>query len=418
MNDDNNNHENNSQQPINQYTTTPSLPLSHTLFTNTIYDYQREKHKLDNDLNEYFNEFINKKNKLNNNDEYTKIINKKFSKCNNPLCNHQKYSAKEEIKWNDTNEIKLTSIDTIGDLIELANYYHCKMRRYFNGIDLELLFDIKVHLEELNKMIGLVNIKEEIVNLIIHLLLIDKNTNTNNATNSDMLHCVITGSPGCGKTTFIEIYAKILTKMGISKSGHVVKVKRTDLIGKYLGHTAIQTQKKIDEAKGGILLIDEAYSLGNPEQRDSFSKECLDTLNQALSENKQEFICIIAGYANALDTSFFAYNEGLKRRFPFRFDILPYTSDELALILNKKIHEYQYKYIINFSLDDLKKIIKKYYRHFTNQGGDMETLFLNIKINHNKRIFLLPVDEKKKLLFVDIKNAIQKFIKLKGLNSN
>ena len=101
-----------------------------------------------------------------------------------------------------------------------------------------------------------------------------------------MLHCVITGSPGCGKTTFIEIYAKILTKLGISKYGHIVKVKRSDLIGKYLGHTSVQTQNKINDAKGGILLIDEAYSLGNPEGRDSFSKECIDTLNQALSEDK------------------------------------------------------------------------------------------------------------------------------------
>ena len=142
----------------------------------------------------------------------------------------------------------------------------------------------------------------------------------------DMMHAVITGSPGCGKTTFIEILAKIYVKMGILKKGHIVKVRRDQLIGKYLGHTAVQTQERITEATGGILLIDEAYSLGNPEGRDSFAKECIDTLNQALSEKKKDFICIIAGYKDALDSSFFAYNEGLRRRFPFRYDIAKYST--------------------------------------------------------------------------------------------
>ena len=397
--------------------TTKQTPQTNT---NKPDDYYNKKNKLDDEIEKYFDEFLpKKKNKLSNDDEYKTIKLKKYPKCNNKLCDHIKYIGDEEINWYNKNEIKIKSVDSVIELIKLSEYYHCRMRKYFNGIDLSLLFEIKEYLEELNNMIGLTNIKEEVVNLIIHLLLlIDKNNVSNpvnsNQISSDMLHCVITGSPGCGKTTFIEIYAKILTKLGISKFGQIVKVKRSDLIGKYLGHTAIQTQKKIDEAKGGILLIDEAYSLGNPEQRDSFSKECLDTLNQALSENKQEFICIIAGYAGALDTSFFAYNEGLKRRFPFRFDIQPYTSEELTLILNKKINEY-IEYDIQFELAKLKKIIKKYFRHFKNQGGDMETLFLNIKINHNKRIFLLPIEEKKKLLFSDIKISIEKFIKLKTL---
>jgi hypothetical protein len=404
----------------NDTSNSPNNSSKNSSYVNNSEDYLNHKKKLDQELDEYFNRFVPKKKIKLLLDDEKKF--KKYLKCNNELCDHQKYIGDEVNNWYLNNEIKLKSFDTIGDLINLSKYYHCKMRRYFNGIDLSLLFKIKQHLEELDKMIGMSNIKEEVVNLIIHLLLlIDKNNIYNpinsNQINYDMLHCVITGSPGCGKTTFIEIYAKILTKLGISKSGHIIKVKRSDLIGKYLGCTAAQTQKKIDEAKGGILLIDEAYSLGNPEQRDSFSKECLDTLNQALSENKHDFICIIAGYARELDSSFFAYNEGLRRRFPFRFDILPYTSEELALILDKKILEYR-EYDVQFDLGELKKIISIYFKHFTNQGGDMETLFLNIKINHNKRIFLLPVEEKKKLLLTDIKVAIEKFIKLKGTNED
>lgn len=378
-------------------------------------DMNKNNDNIDNDLDDCESDFNNwddlmpkKKIKLGHpNDIVPTNLNLKLKfKCLNCKCDHKKHID----RWTENNPICLTKINNLSDLILLSTYYHCKMRRFYNGIDLKILFGIKEHLEELDKMIGLTSIKEEIVNLVIHLMLI---SNSPSKTNTDMLHSVVTGSPGCGKTTFIEILSKILTKLGVLKSGHIVKVKRSDLIGKYLGHTAVQTQKKIDEAKGGILLIDEAYSLGNPEQRDSFSKECLDTLNQALSENKNDFICIIAGYANALDSSFFSYNEGLRRRFPFRFDILPYTPEELGMILNKKLFEYKY-WTIKFTLKELLKLINDNFKYFINQGGDMETLFLNIKIVHNKRIFLIPVEEKKDLLIGDIKESIDKFIKLKG----
>jgi hypothetical protein len=326
--------------------------------------------------------------------------------CENNMCDHKKYSS----KWMDNNKVELKNINTINDLIKLGKYYHCRMRKTYNGIDLKILLSISPYLNELNDMIGLSNIKEEIVNMVIYLLLMK---NSDKGLNSDMLHAVVTGSPGCGKTTFIEIISKIYTKLGVLKKGHIVKAKRSDLIGKYLGHTAVQTQQKINEAKGGILLIDEAYSLGNPEGRDSFSKECLDTLNQALSEDKSEFICIIAGYKNALDSSFFNYNEGLRRRFPFRFDISAYKSEELSLILMKKIKEYNY-WDIDFKQEQLDKQIKDNFKYFENQGGDMESLFLNLKIVHNKRVFLLSIEEKKKLIIGDIKESIDKFLKLKG----
>ena len=374
---------------------------------------------LDQDMILSSNGGKNKRIKFGLKGKYGKIIT---LECKNPLCDHKKHKSKEV--WESENPIKIQNVDNLGDIILLADFYHCKMRTHYNGIDLKILFGIKKHLVLLNEMIGLAEVKEEIVNLIIHLLLAKnlsensiKKTFEENQSNSDMFHSVVTGSPGCGKTTFIEILAKILTGVGILESGHIVKVKRSDLVGKYLGHTAVQTQKKIDEAYGGILLIDEAYSLGNPEQRDSFSKECLDTLNQALSENKSNFICIIAGYSDALDTSFFSYNEGLRRRFPFRFDISPYNYRELSLILDKKIREHINKYdcwTIQFSDKELAKLIEDNFGYFTSQGGDMETLFLNIKITHNKRIFLLDENEKKKLTLDDVKNSINKFIKFKG----
>ncbi len=373
-------------------------------------------------LNKNRNNNNNNNNNTDENEEENEFLGTPKAKyhCDNSLCDHKKYF----IRWYGNNPVKITKANTLVDLVELGKYYHCRMRKFHNGIDLKVLFEISNYLNELDSLIGLKDIKEEIVNMLIYLLVMKSYSNDkinqfnqdkekDNNINSDMLHAVITGSPGTGKTTFIEILAKIYTKLGFLKKGHIVKAKRSDLIGKYLGHTAAQTQAKINEAKGGILLIDEAYSLGNPEGRDSFSKECIDTLNQALSENKSEFVCIIAGYKDSLDSSFFNYNEGLRRRFPFRFDINKYTSDELAQIFMKKINEYKF-WEVEFTQEELNKLIGLNYKYFENQGGDMETLCLNLKIVQNKRVFLLPVLDKKKLLLTDVKESINKFIFLKG----
>ena len=339
-------------------------------------------------------------------------INPDITECANKLyCDHKLYDE----TWYSYNKIIITDVNTLDDLINLGKQYHCKMRVEYNGIDMQILFNLINSLTELNNMIGLNNIKSEIVNNIIYFLLMQNSSK--HAIQTEMLHAVITGSPGCGKTTFIEILAKIYVKIGILKRGQIIKVRRSDLIGKYLGHTAAQTQKKIDDAKGGILLIDEAYSLGNPDGKDSFAKECIDTLNQALSEQYKDFICIIAGYKDALETSFFSYNEGLKRRFPFRYDIEKYSSDELAMILLKRIYKYDY-WTLDFTTQNILDLIKEYYKKFHNQGGDMESIFLNMKIAHNKRIFLLPIEEKKILKLLDIKTAINKFIAVHKLNED
>jgi hypothetical protein len=373
-----------------------------------------EAERLERELRE-INEIIQFNKQWNYNEEYYTFVN---FPCENPLCDHKIHLE----NWEEENKILITTVNTIDDLINLGDCYHCKMRTEYNGIDMKILFKLKSPLTELNQMVGLGQIKSEIVNTIIYFLL---SKNLNKEINSDMMHAVITGSPGCGKTTFVEILSKIYVGLGVLKKGHIVKTKRSELIGKFLGHTAVQTQKKIEEAHGGILLIDEAYSLGNPEGRDSFAKECLDTLNQALSEQKSDFICIIAGYKNALDTSFFSYNEGLKRRFPFRYDIEKYTPDELSMILLKKIETYgcygvnkEPLWKIEFTKKQLENLIKENYKYFKNQGGDMESIFLGAKILQNKRVFLLSVEEKKKILLGDIKNSIDKFIQLHKLKEN
>ena len=307
----------------------------------------------------------------------------------------------EDIFYNDNeyDEIITKSIETIDDLIELGKLYDPKNPKKKYNINVKKLNDLIGPLTELNRMIGMKNVKQTVVDLIIYYLQ-DFEKYTDN-----MMHTVIYGPPGCGKTELANILAKIYCKMGIIKTNKVVKKKRSDLVGEYLGHTAKQTQRAIDEAKDGVLFIDEAYSLGNKELRDSFAKECIDTLNQNLTENKNKFICIIAGYKHALSKCFFAYNEGLERRFPFKFEVDPYTGEDLKNIFIKivKVNDW----ILHEDIPT--EFFENNINYFKFYGGDMETLFHFTKITHARRVFCLPKKDKKSINYKDVEKAFELF---------
>ena len=310
-------------------------------------------------------------------------------------------SLKEEEKEYEHIDVKIKSID---DLIELGKKYDSN-KRY--NIDLKTLNNLVTPLEELKKMIGMKSVKENIVDHIIFYLQKFDEEGLN-----DMLHTVIQGPPGVGKTELGKILSKIYLAMGILKNDKFIIAKRSDLIGKYLGHTASQTQKIIDSAKGGVLFIDEAYSLGNPEGRDMFSKECLDTINQNLTENKKNFLCIIAGYKEALENCFFSYNEGLSRRFSIRYTIEPYNPDELKQIFIKIVKSNNW--LISDDLDI--KIFQENKDDFKFFGGDMETLFFSCKVVHARRVFCLDAEAKKKITNNDLIEGLKIFKKNKGID--
>jgi len=310
-------------------------------------------------------------------------------------------------------------IKSLDDLIELGKMYDPLLKVRYN-IDLEKLADLVEPLEKLKSMIGLSNIKESIVGHVTYYLAnLEEDT-------QDMMHTVITGPPGVGKTRLGQILGDIYYNLGILKgtqtkkrgrnskikdNGYIFKIiKRSDLVGKYLGHTAVKTQKVIDSCEGGVMFIDEAYSLGNAEGRDSFSKECIDTINQNLTEKKSNFLCIIAGYKDALDKCFFSYNEGLSRRFTFRYNIEKYTAEELKLIFHEMVEKLGW----TINEKDIKtKFFEDNYSNFKNMAGDMETLLFNCKIVHGKRVFCKP-KEKKILTLEDIKNGFKRFNEGRG----
>ena len=191
-------------------------------------------------------------------------------------------------------------------------------------------------------------------------------------------------------------------------------VRRSDLIGQYVGSTAIKTQRAIDEAIGGVLFIDEVYSLGTGvEKHDTFAKEAIDCINQNLSENGDKFICIVAGYPAEIEKCFFSQNAGLKRRFPFKYSIEKYNSGELSKILEFKINSIKWKLDENLQLKEIEKFIEKNKDNFKNFGGDIDNLLLNIKIKHSLRIFGKNPELKKVVIMEDIKNGYDEYVKTK-----
>lgn len=331
--------------------------------------------------------------------------------CVNPLCDH---------KDGEMSTVENIEINCLDDLINLGKMFHCKRFTSYRNINMRILCNLVAPLTELNNMVGMHQVKREIINQIIFFLQgLNNNTRCWQCTDciyglpcaittEDMMHTVITGPPGVGKSALGQIMGKIYNAMGILDSEAFHVARRSDLIGKYVGHTAVKTQQFIDKCKGGVMFIDEAYSLGNKEGRDTFSKECIDTINQNLTE-RRDFLCIIAGYKESLDQCFFNYNEGLRRRFTFRYNITGYTGEELMQIFLKKVTLGDWHFDEDH-LHDLGVFFSENYQYFPNYGGDVETLFLNCKIVYARRNLFCDSDEERVLEMLDINRAFANLI--------
>ena len=296
------------------------------------------------------------------------------------------------------------NIDNISDIINIIEKYKLNNAVKYN-INMEALHNIKEPLEELNNMVGMIELKKNIVDQILYFV---QDLHKNKNTTGDFMHTVIYGPPGTGKTEIAKIMGKIYSKLGILNKGTFKKATRSDLIAGYLGQTALKTREVIKECIGGVLFIDEAYALGNPEKKDSFSKECIDTLCEALSDNKDNLMVIIAGYESELKECFFNYNQGLDSRFTWRFKTDNYTAENLYSIFVKKIGD------IGWSLHEDSKIdvsfFKKNYDYFKFFGRDIETILAKTKIAHSKRVFCKPEEEKKKIKLVDLEKGFNMYL--------
>ena len=183
---------------------------------------------------------------------------------------------------------------------------------------------------EINELVGLAPVKEYVFGLADNLQVQQRRAAAGLKTASLSMHMIFTGNPGTGKTTIARLVAKYLKAIGALRGGQLVEVTRADLVGRYTGHTAPLTNSVIESALGGVLFIDEAYSLYRGEQ-DSFGLEAIDTLVKGMEDHRDELVVILAGYTREMET-FLTANSGLASRFPNKIEFPDYTAEELLQI--------------------------------------------------------------------------------------
>jgi SpoVK/Ycf46/Vps4 family AAA+-type ATPase len=303
-------------------------------------------------------------------------------------------------KRNSRSLVKLENSPPVHSLKDLINIG--KTIRYFANIDTIMLWRLIPYLEQLQNLVGMKRLKESLFLQIIYYL---KKMHRRNQ-NEEYLHTVIQGSPGTGKTTVAKIIGKIYQALGVlSLTGKFKIAYRDDFIAEYLGQTAVKTRKLLNSCIGGVLVIDECYSLGNPENRDSFSKEALDILTGYLSEHKNDMCCILVGYEKDIQQCIFKGNSGLERRFPWVHTIEEYTPDDLAHIFMKKLKEMKWDKAFDHKF--VSKLIGRDKKLFKFAGGDIETFLSKCKMLHAKRVFNLDSEHQFVLTQKDLLNAIE-----------
>ena len=242
--------------------------------------------------------------------------------------------------------------------------------------------------EDLKELIGLKSIKHDVLELTdfrkIQKMRADSGMKTVPVSN----HLVFTGNPGTGKTTVARILARLYKKIGVLSKGQLVETDRSGLVAGYVGQTALKTQKKIEEAMGGVLFIDEAYSLAQgSSQGTDFGQEAVDTLLKAMEDHRDEFIVIAAGYTKPMET-FIHSNPGLKSRFNKFIEFPDYTIDELMQIFELNLKKYQYT-AKEEVLGEVKQLIMlnkaQNLENFANARA-VRNLFENIITNQARRI--------------------------------
>ncbi len=325
-----------------------------------------------------------------------------------PLSLYEQWQQEHEIQKLVVEEQKKVFIDfsvnKVSDLIEIAEKNPFIYGTQYN-IDLKILHEIKPELCLLNEMVGMKELKKNILDQLLYYL------QGFHKGSDDYKHTVITGPPGTGKTEIAKVLGNIYSKMNVIQKPQDVlkapfkKATRSDMIAGYLGQTAIKTKSLVAQTLGGVLFLDEAYSFGD----DSFSKECIDTLCELLSDQKDSLMVIIAGYETELNERFFSLNAGLESRFVWRFKIDNYNANELWEIFIKKVENCGWK----IGKIDGEKWFQKNYDSFSGFGRDVECLLFKVKIAHSRRVYGKPDCEKKIIEIADLESGYTMFMKSK-----
>ena len=266
----------------------------------------------------------------------------------------------------------------------------------------------KSGMEELNELVGLKTVKHDVEELI-GLAKVRKMREEKGMKAVPMsLHLVFSGNPGTGKTTVARILGKLYKEIGILSTGQMIETDRSGLVAGYVGQTAIKTQKKIQEAMGGILFIDEAYMLNQKDE--NFGQEAIDTILKAMEDHRDEFIVIVAGYTQLMK-EFVESNPGLKSRFNKFFEFPDYTNEELQAIFELQCKKYQYKLTEEADRAVREEIIRLEEakgENFAN-AREVRNLFEKIIANQAARVSALEDVDEETLSTITIDDLTDKF---------
>ncbi|WP_257215880.1 stage V sporulation protein K [Fredinandcohnia onubensis] len=194
--------------------------------------------------------------------------------------------------------------------------------------------------EEMSALVGMDEMKKMVKEIYAWIYINKKREEQGLKVGKQALHMMFKGNPGTGKTTVARLLGKLFLQMNVLSKGHLIEAERADLVGEYIGHTAQKTRDLIKKAIGGILFIDEAYSLARGGEKD-FGKEAIDTLVKHMEDKQHEFVLILAGYSKEME-HFLSLNPGLYSRFPLVIDFPDYTVEQLMEISAKMMVEREY----------------------------------------------------------------------------
>jgi len=262
------------------------------------------------------------------------------------------------------------------------------------------------YISQLDNLIGLDNVKEVVKGILNTLEFNHKKRDMGIKTEDVSLNMIFIGNPGTGKTTVARLLGKILKSMGILKKGHMIEVTRADLVGQYVGQTAIKTAEKIKEAYGGILFIDEAYSLNSGGEND-FGKEAISTLIKEMEDNRDKLIVIMAGYKNEMK-DLLDLNPGFESRINFKVEFEDYNEEELLWIFEKLCEKEKYT-ISHNAYKELKDILKEAVEQKDKNFGNaryVRKLFEEIKIKQASRVIDNALNEKEEVLEITSQDII------------